>query len=104
MQGKPTLPRYRRLLAIVVKDLQGYLTVRTERLGASGSVVLTAKRHRAYRIGTLEGEWQCERNAHGRVAVLLTLPLAGERTGQCAMHCQTASSVPYWYDRGRVAV
>ena len=104
MQGKPTLPRYRRLLAIVVKDLQGYLTVQTERLGPSGSVVLTAKRHRAYRIGTLEGEWQCERNAHGRVAVPLTLPLAGERTGQCAMHCQTASSVPYWYDRGRVAV
>ena len=36
--------------------------------------------------------------------VPLTLPLAGERTGQCAMHCQTASSVPYWYNQGRVAV
>ena len=58
MQGKPTLPRYRRLLAIVVKDLQGYLTVRTERLG--------------------------------RVAVLLTLPLGGERTR--------------WNAQGRVAV
>ena len=58
MQGKPTLSRYRRLLAIVVKDLQWYLTVRTERLG--------------------------------RVAVLLTLPLAGERTR--------------WNAQGRVAV
>ena len=44
MQGKPTLPRYRRLLAIVVKDLQGYLTVRTERLGPSGSATHTATR------------------------------------------------------------
>ena len=95
------------------------------RSSASGSVDPTATRHRAYRIGTPRGEWQCDRYARGRVAVRHSLPLGGERTGrriphchsvvnvrdgtfkcewQCRPHCHSASSVPYWYAQGRVAV
>ncbi len=74
------------------------------RSSASGSVDPTATRHRAYRIGTPRGEWQCVRYARGRVAVRHSLPLGGERTGQCAVHCHSVSSAPYWYARGRVAV
>ena len=95
------------------------------RSSASGSVDPTATRHRAYRIGTIRGEWQCDRYARGRVAVRHSLPLGGERTGrriphchsvvnvrdgtfkcewQCRPHCHSASSVPYWYAQGRVAV
>ena len=60
------------------------------RSSASGSVDPTATRCRAYRISTPKGEWQCVRYARGRVAVHLTLPLGGERTG--------------WYVQVRVAV
>ena len=74
------------------------------RSGASGSAPYTATRHRAYRIGTIRGEWQCVRYVRGRVAVQLTLPLGGERAGRRAVHCHLASSVPHWYDQGRVAV
>ena len=34
-----------------------------------GSAPCTARRHRAYRIGTIGVEWQCVRYAGGRVAV-----------------------------------
>ena len=64
----------------------------------------TATRHRAYRIGTIRGEWQCDQYARERVAVRLTLPLGGERTGQRVPHCHSASSVPYRYVQRRVAV
>ena len=74
------------------------------RSSASGSVDLTATRHRAYRIGTPRGEWQCDRYARGRVAVRHSLPLGGERTGRRIPHCHSVSSVPYWYAQGRVAV
>ena len=75
-----------------------------ERSGASGSAPHTATRCRAYRVGTLGAEWQCDRNAGGRVAVLRTLPLGGERTGQSSVHCHSMSSVPCWNAGGRVAV
>ena len=74
------------------------------RSSASGSVDPTATRHRAYRIGAPRGEWQCDRYARGRVAVHLTLPLGGERTGRRIPHCHSASSVPRRHDQGRVAV
>ena len=74
------------------------------RSSASGSVDLTATRHRAYRIGAPRGEGQCDRYARGRVAVHLTLPLGGEHTGRRIPHCHSASSVPIRYDQGRVAV
>ena len=74
------------------------------RSSASGSAPFTATRHRAYRIGTPRGEWQCVRYARGRVAVHLTLPLGGERTGRRIPHCHSASSVPRRHDQGRVAV
>ena len=64
----------------------------------------TATRCRAYRTGTLGAEWQCDRNARGRVAARLTLPLGGERTGQCSVHCHSMSNVPHRNARGRVAV
>ena len=64
-----------------------------ERSGPSGSAT-----------GTLGGEWQCDRDAGGRVAVRLTLPLGGERTGRSSVHCHSMSSVPCWNARGRVAV
>ena len=51
------------------------------RSGPSGSAGHTAKWRRAYRNGTLRVEWQCDRYVRGRVAVRITLPLAGERTG-----------------------
>ena len=51
------------------------------RSGPSGSADHTAKWRRAYRNGTLRVEWQCDRYVRGRVAVRITLPLAGERTG-----------------------
>ena len=54
----------------------------------------TATRHRAYRIGTIRAEWQCVRYDQGRVAVQLTLPLGGERAGQCVSHCHSVVSVP----------
>ena len=50
------------------------------RSGPSGSAGHTAKWRRAYRCGTLRVEWQCDRYARARVAVRITLPLAGERT------------------------
>ena len=74
------------------------------RSSASGSASLTATRHRAYRDGTIRGEWQCDRYARGRVAVHLTLPLGGERTGRRIPHCHSMSSVPRRHDQGRVAV
>ena len=74
------------------------------RSSASGSASFTATRHRAYRIGTPRGEWQCDRYARGRVAVHPTLPLGGERTGRRIPHCHSASSVPRRHDQGRVAV
>ena len=43
-------------------------------------------------------------HVQGRVAVRFTLPLDGERTGQCVSHCHSTSSVPRWYAQGRVAV
>ena len=58
-----------------------------------GSAPYTATRHRAYRIGTFRAEWQCGRYAQGRVAVRLTLPLGGERTGQRALHCHSSVNV-----------
>ena len=60
------------------------------RSGSSGSAALTATRRRACRIGTIRGEWQCVRYARG-----------GWRH---VSHCHLASSVPHWYDQGRVAV
>ena len=51
------------------------------RSGPSGSAGHTAKWRRAYRCGTLRVEWQCDRYARARVAVRITLPLAGERAG-----------------------
>ncbi len=74
------------------------------RSSASGSASFTATRHRAYRIGTPRGEWQCDRYARGRVAVHPTLPLGIERTGRRIPHCHSASSVPRRHDQGRVAV
>ena len=49
-------------------------------MGPSGSAGHTAKWRRAHHNGTLKVEWQCDRYARGRVAVRITLPLAGERT------------------------
>ncbi len=66
-----------------------------------GSAPYTATRHRAYRIDTIRGEWQCVSHCHSVVNV---------RDGtfrvewQCRPHCHSASSVPHWYDQGRVAV
>ena len=51
------------------------------RSGPSGSAGHTAKWRRAYRCGTLRVEWQCDRYVRARVAVRITLPLAGERAG-----------------------
>ena len=64
----------------------------------------TATWHRAYRIGTIRGEWQCDQYARERAAARRTLPLGGERTGQRAVHCHSASSVPHWHVQRRVAV
>ena len=69
-----------------------------------GGAPYTATRHRACRIGTFRGEWQCNQYARERAAARRTLPLGGERTGQCVPHCHSASSVLYRYDQGRVAV
>ena len=69
-----------------------------------GSAPYTATRRRAYRIGTFRGEWQCDQYARERAAARPTLPLGGERTGQCDSHCHSASSVPHWHDQRRVAV
>ena len=76
----------------------------TARSGPSGSAAHTATRRRAYQNGTLGPEWQCERYARARVAVPLTLPLGGERTGQRHPHCHSTSNVPKRYAQGRVAV
>ena len=59
-----------------------------------GGAPYTATRCRAYRTGTLEG----------RVAVRLTLPLGGERTGRSSVHCHSMPSVPHRNAGGRVAV
>ncbi len=61
-----------------------------------GGAPYTATRHRACRIGTFRGEWQCNQYARERAAP------GSER--QRAVHCHSASSVPYWYVQGRVAV
>ena len=55
-----------------------YARVRSDPSGSAGH---TAKWRRACRNGTLRVEWQCDRYARGRVAVRITLPLAGERAG-----------------------
>ena len=87
-----------------------------------GGAPYTATRHRACRIGTFRGEWQCNQYARERAAARRTLPLdieraalvrseaSGSATGtpgserRRAVHCHSASSVPYRYDQGRVAV
>ena len=92
------------------------------RSGPSGSADHTAKWRRAYRNGTLRPEWQCDRYARGRVAVRITLPLAGERTEversgpsgsatgalrpewQCGSHCHSPVNVRRLNAQGRVAV
>jgi len=80
----------------------------------------TATRRRAYRNGALRAKWQCRPrgaarsgpsgsanrtglHAQGRVAVPLTLPLDGERTGCAPSHCHSTSSVPRRRAQGRVA-
>ena len=65
---------------------------------------LDVERIKTVRSGPSGSAAHTELHAQGRVAVLPTLPLGGERTGQRHPHCHLTSNVPKRYARLRVAV